>query len=367
MAHNLMEIGNNQHAHIYNALNGIPWHVLGTPLQGCFSLNDVLKTVPVMNMHVSKRQLSIKINGVYQLVDAWGIFRDDNDLMLASVGNQYTIIQVRDAFDFVDTLLENVNGAHYDTAGILYQGQQFFISASIPYSIAPDRAPDDKTHCYLMFTSSHDGSLSATTKLTTVRTVCANTLSLALNTTGFGTLKVKHSSGGQDKLNRAKKMITGMTQTVETLKEKFNKLANRKISKDQNMMIMDKLFGKDWQNSTQKKNQVEKIATLFSYNDGNAFPEIAGSAYSMLQSITNYVDHHRGIRKTDKVSNLSEDQIRTQNALFNGGDTLKQQALEVVLAATANSEQMPERHVYQSVDIPKKPIDSIDSIMSMVS
>ena len=367
MSHNLLhDSKTGRDGLVYNALRGLPWHGLGTAVDGCFTWREAMEKA-MLDFTVSKRQLSIEINGVYQLVNSWGIFRDDNDYFLGSVGNQYTVIQNEQAFDFVDTLLESVDGAHYDTAGVLYNGERIFVSATIPYSIAPDRAPDDKTNCYLMFETSHDGSMSATAKLTTVRVVCNNTLSAALNQQGFGTLKVRHSQGGQDKLDRAKRLYTGVTQSVETLKEKFNTLANRKISATQNTAIMDKLFGKDWKKSTTKCNQIERIATLFDSNDNNAFPEIKGSAYSMLQSITNWVDHERSVRKTDRLNGLDESQVRTQNAVFNGGDALKQQALEVVLAATKDSDAMPAvKHVYQSADV-NKTDNKLDSIMSMIA
>lgn len=354
---------------IYNNEKSIPWSTLGESVKGCFSVKEILEKVPAMGMQAEKRQLSVCINGVYQLVDAWGIFRTDNDIMLGAVGKQYTVIQIADAFNFVDNLLENIEGAHYDTAGLLYGGEQFFLSASIPYSIAPDRAPDDKTECYLFFTSSHDGSLSATTKLTGLRPVCSNTISMILNSKGHGTLKVRHSAGGHERLNKAQRLISGITQNVETLKVKFDKLAGRKINEENSTRIMNRLFGKDWKDSTQKRNQVENIAQLFDYNDGNAFPEIGGSAYAMLQSITNYVDHERGVRMTDRVKGLDEQQVRTQNALFNGGEQLKQQAIEIVLQETEKAEPMPElKRVFQSVDMtPKKDKTELDSIMDMVN
>lgn len=359
MSHNLNIAANGQASFMYNKKNGLPWHGLGTPVNGCTTWRDAIE-IARMDWTVSKRQLSIEIDGEYRLIDTYGIFRDDNNTFLGPVGNQYTCIQNEQAFDFVDTLLESVNGAHYDTVGVLYEGQRIFVSAVIPYSIAPDRAPDDKSHCYLMFETSHDGSLSATAKLTTVRVVCNNTLSMALNQKGFGTLKVRHSTGGQEKLEKAKTLMTGVTQSVDTLKEKFDILANRKLDKTHTTAIMNKLFGEKWAESTQKRNQVERIATLFDSNDDNAFPEIKGSAYNMLQSITNWVDHERSVRKTDKMKGLSESQVRSQNAVFNGGDAYKSDALEVVLAATADCAEMPAvKHVYQSVDVSKSNIDSI--------
>lgn len=369
MSHNLMVSSNGQYGFAYNRQNGLPWHNLGTPVNGAMTWREAMEKAG-LDWTVSKRQLHSLKNGVYLPVDAWGIFRDDNDYFLGSVGNQYTEIQNAQAFDFVDTLLEN-SDAHYDTAGALFNGERIFVSATIPYSIAPDRSPDDKTNCYLMFETSHDGSMAATAKLTTVRVVCNNTLSMALNSKGFGTLKVRHSQGGADKLNRAKQMFQGVVQSVESLKEKFNILAGRRIGATESTAIMDKLFGKDWKESTQKRNQVERIAALFDNNDNNAFPETKGSAYAMLQSFTNWVDHERSVRKTDRMNGLSIDQVRTQAAVFNGGDSLKTNAIDVILQATEGAAAMPTIQYYESAGIPSSAPDqnsgsSIDSIMSMV-
>jgi len=367
-----MERANGQHGFAFNRNNGLPWHNLGTPVDGAMTWREAMEKAG-LNWTVSKRQLfayseldEFGHDKSYMPVDAWGIFRDDNNCFLGSVGNQYTPIQNEHAFDFVDSLLEASDGAHYDTAGALFNGERIFVSATIPYSISPDRARDDKTNCYLLFETSHDGSMAATAKLTTVRVVCNNTLSAALRNSGFGTLKVRHSAGGTDKLNRAKRLFTGVQQSVESLREKFNILANRKINSTQSTAIMDSLFGKDWKESTQKRNQVERIAYLFDNNDNNAFPEIKGSAYAMLQSFTNWVDHDRSVRQTERMNGMSIDQVRTQAAVFNGGDALKQKAVEVILNETVGSDAMPEPTRYYETARTPEP-SAVDSILDMVN
>jgi phage/plasmid-like protein (TIGR03299 family) len=363
MSHNL-NYNNGRVSFAYNAKNGLPWHALGQSVEGAMTWREAMQKAG-LDYKVSKRQLSICINGIWQLVESYGIFRDDNDVFLGAVGDKYTTIQNEKAFDFVDSLLET-SGAHYDTAGALGNGERIFVSATIPYSLAPNRAPTDKTNCFLMFTTSHDGTLSATAKLTTVRVVCQNTLNMAMQNSAFGTLKIRHTESGNDRLDKAKTIFQGVTQTVESLKEKFNLLAERKPNREEIHGIMDKLFGKDWKESTQKKNQIEKIAFLFDNNDNGAFPEIKGSAYSLLQSVTNYVDHDRTIRRTDSTKNMSENAIRTQSALFGSGEEFKTEALEVILSATAHSNAMPEApKYYQAVSIPEKKTALMD-IMNMV-
>ena len=62
---------------------------------------------------------------------------------------------------------------------------------------------------------------------------------------------------------------------------------------------MDKLFPqrKDEKgekvDTTRRTNILRDILTLYDDNDGNAFPEQRGTAYNLLNSITNYVDHER--------------------------------------------------------------------------
>jgi phage/plasmid-like protein (TIGR03299 family) len=370
MSHNLASINGqtalffNQQNHNGNGKieNGVwkPWHNLGTAVDGALTWQDAMQKAG-LNWSVSKRQLSALVQGNYSPVDAWGIFRDDNDTFLGAVGDKYTTIQNQDAFDFVDTLLET-SGAHYDTAGALGNGERIFVSATIPYSIAPDRAPQDKTNCYLMFETSHDGSLSATAKLTTVRVICQNTLSQALSDAGMGSLKVRHTENGQGKLDRAKRMFTGVVQSVETLKKKFDLLSGKKPGKTEMRATFDRLFGHDWAESPVKRNQIERITSLWANNDNNAFPEIKGSAYALLQSVTNWVDHERTCRKTERMNHMSESAVRTQAAIFNGGDALKQTALEIILEETANCATMPTTQYFNA---PKS--SAIETILANVS
>jgi phage/plasmid-like protein (TIGR03299 family) len=367
MAHDLMKRADGKYALAYNAKNGLPWHGLGTPVNGAMTWQEAMAAAG-LDWSVSKRQLSVKLPGssLYTPVESWGIFRDDNNAFLGTVGAQYATIQNREAFDFVDSLLE-VSGAHYDTAGALFNGEQIFLSATIPYSISPDRAPNDTTNCYLMFTTSHDGSMAATAKLCTVRVVCDNTLNMALNGAGYGMVKVKHTETGTDKLQKAKRIFQGVQQSVETLKKKFDILSERKIDSKASNAIMNKLFGKDWQDSTTKRNQVEKIAAIFDNNDNGAFPEIKGSAYAMLQSVTNWVDHHRTVRQTERMTGLTPEQIRAQAAIFNGGAALKEKALEVIMSATNGADAMPAAPKYfESAGVPAAPKSDIDSILAMV-
>lgn len=367
MSHNLNYLNGRHSFFCASDRYGLPWHNLGQIVDQAQTWQNAIQLAQ-LNWTVSKRPLFSKISdGNYQEISSWGIFRDDNGIFLGSVGKVYEIIQNKEAFDFVDTLLEQQNGAHYETAGALGNGERIFVTARIPYDISPDRAKDDISNCFLLFETSHDGSISATAKLTTVRVVCNNTLNVALSTKGYGQLKVKHSESGHDKLDQAKKLITGIQQSVSQLKEKFNILAKRKVTQKINTQIMERLFGQDWKNGTRKVNQVEKIAKLFESNDGNKFPEIKGTAYNLLQAITNYSDHDRSVRSTEGKEQMTTEALQAESALFGSGETFKAKALEYILQETECSELLPDCPIVSPVATTASAKSNIDNILSQIA
>ena len=67
----------------------------------------------------------------------------------------------------------------YHTGGYLKNGEVIWLLARLPSDIRV--RGDDILETYLLFTNSHDGSVAIDIRLTTVRVVCQNTLSLALH------------------------------------------------------------------------------------------------------------------------------------------------------------------------------------------
>jgi phage/plasmid-related protein TIGR03299 len=340
---------------------GVPWHGLGQQVQDAQTWEQAQK-LSGLNWEVEKRPLFGFSDDKYNQVSAYGIFRADNHQFLGSVGDVYTPIQNAQAFDFVDTLLESIDGAHYESAGALGDGSRIWCLARVPYKIQI-AGTDDISDNYLLFETSHDGSLSATCKLTSVRVVCQNTLTMALNSAGTA-LKIRHSSSGTEKLEAAKKMMQGVQQSVESLSEKLNLLAKRKINPELSGKIMEGLFGKDWKDSTRKRNQVEEIARLYAKNDGNAFPETKGTAYNLLNAVTEYSDHYRNVRITDGKQGMTESQVRGESAVFGGtGEAMKTKALSYILE-TVEFEPEISTPIYSR---PYSNRAGVNSIMNMVA
>jgi phage/plasmid-like protein (TIGR03299 family) len=356
MSHDLNE-ENGTVSFFANSENGLPWHGLGQIVKGAKSWSEAMKLAN-MNWEVVKEPLIHPFTNE-QLPDVYGIFRTDNNVMLGTVGNVYYPIQNKESFQFVDSLLEAENGCHFDTAGVLGKGERIFCSAKVPFEIAPNRCPDDKTGAFLMFTNSHDGKTKASAKLTTIRVVCNNTLNMAMNDEGFGELTVKHSKRAVSQMEAAKKALQNTRMTVESLQKKFSILADRKLTSDSFSKCMESLWGSDWNESKRKKNVSVQVSELFQDNDGNAFPEVKGSAYNLLQAVTNYVDHYKTVKMTDNKSGMTEELVRTENAVFGANSDFKTQAIDKILNATQYCTEMPKKtSVVNSINL--------DNILNMV-
>ena len=351
----------NSHA-MFSAIGkrGAPWHGLGQQVIEAQSWKEAM-TLAGLDWTVSKHQLLSPIDS--SKIDAFGIFRDSDNAFMGAVGGVYTPIQNYQAFDFVDTLLESVEGAHYESAGALGNGSRIWCLARVPFGIQI-AGTEDKSENYVLFESSHDGTMSATCKLTSVRVVCQNTLTMALNSRGTD-VKIRHSTNGTSKLEAAKRMMTGVKQTVETLGEKLNELARRKMTPEITKGLMESIFGADWKDSTRKRNQVQEIAQLFHQNDHNAFPTIKGSAYNMLNAITEYTDHYRSVRITEDKQGMTESQVRGESAVFGGtGESMKEKALASILELTENA---PAMDMPLQIPTASSARNSVESILSMVA
>lgn len=320
------------------------WHRLGQRTADAQNWQAAMKLAG-LDWDVSKIQLLGALKGKPQPVESWGIFRKTDGAFLGAVGPSYTPIQNRTAFDFVDTLLEAQDGAHYESAGALGKGERIWTLARVPYDIKI-KGTDDKSLVYLLFTTAHDGSQAATCKLSTVRVVCMNTLNAALSGVGAA-MKIRHTKDAAVKMLQAQKAMTGVMQDAKQLEEKLNLLASRRLTKETMLTVLDRLFPKPVilagddaaagkvAAATRRDNVVLAVLKLFEKNDDNRIPEIRGTAYNLLNAVTEYTDHERQTRIL--TEGQTPEQARAVNSMFGTGADFKSDALDTILTHTADS------------------------------
>lgn len=137
--------------------------------------------------------------------------------------------------------------------------------------------------------------------------------------------------------------MQGVAQNVQTLQDKLNTLATRQMTTGTMTEVFEELFPKPKaaeQKSaasiaavvaatTRRQNILDEVIKLYELNDGNAFPQFRGTAYNLLNAVTEYTDH---VYRVD-----ADLKAHAESAMFGTGDTRKKEALEVILQATSGS------------------------------
>lgn len=344
-------------AEIFTA-NTPAWHGLGVTTKGTQKWQDAM-TLAGLDWAVEKRQLEY----AGKPVGAYGIFRADTDRFLGAVGTKYVPIQNRDVFLMMDALVEAADGAHYESAGALGVGERIWALLNLPDRFII-KGTKDEHKVYLLGANNHDGSGVNRYKLTATRVVCNNTITAALSTDLATELRIRHTSGAKEKLEMARKALVGVRSELKTLQEKLNFLNSRRVTPETVTTVLTRLFP-NIQTSVVQQNQAATVLLNFEDNDGDAFPTERGTAFSLVQAFTRWVDHQR----TARINTLrsTEAAARGENALFGSGEEFKDNVLCVVAEVAATMPAASAAGVRSATKMPGLKVDSdIDAMLSEV-
>lgn len=336
MSHNISQV--NGVSEVFVA--GKPaWHGLGVNVDKAQTWKQAVKLAH-LNWKVNKEFLFDKEG---KQLPAFGLFRSDTGEFINSVGNQFTPFQNEDCFSWVDTLLESKNGAHYVTAGALGKGEVVWCLAKLPEKIGI-KGTDDISENYLMFVDYRIQGKAAINKLTSTRVVCNNTLNIALRDKG-ALVRIRHNEDFQARLDNAKTVLEGIRGDIVTLDEKLNFLASKQMTKDTLTKYFEFVFP-NIKESTIQQNRAEKILELYESNDNNAIPEIRGSAFNLVNAVTNYIDHEASvtIRNQDGTGQLVQirEAKRAEAAMLGAGSEFKTETLNWIFDNVQMNPSMPK-------------------------
>jgi phage/plasmid-like protein (TIGR03299 family) len=325
------------------------WHALGT-VTGKYQTTDELLADRGLQYVVFKSQLH---DGLGRPVEAWGTFRwnladklagrKEAAQFLGAVGKDYAVIQHDEGFKSIDAVMRSADGAHYETAGVLGNGERVWALADLGFAA---KVGDDVQKGYLLFSTGHDGSMAHSYRLCFTRVVCQNTLGAALSERTKADLTIRHTKNAVARLTDARKALDSMGDDVKRVEDRLNFLAGRKLNREALGSILDRLFPKSRnddgaeRDTTRRSNILADVLKLYELNDGNAFPEQRGTAYNLLNAVTNYTDHLRS----------SKDDGRAESAMFGSGDALKCKAFDLIYDAARNMETVPRRSASVAVD-----------------
>lgn len=255
--------------------------------------------------------------------------REDDGAVLGIVSDDYKVVQNEEAFRFLDALIGS--DLHFETAGSLMNGKRVWVLARLPEWI---EIGGDDTAVFVYVANGHDGSMAVTASDSTVRIVCHNTLTWALNKSEHGehaarVYKFRHTGDLAVKFDEARKVM-GMTLNYA---KQFKALGDRLARVPMPTPTFERVLGKlipidpDVLGKIAIRNREikrEQILNLFHGRGkhGDTTGNSPGTKWCAANACAEHADWQRRYTKTtDQVGRSFED------------SAFKQQALDLIVAA----------------------------------
>lgn len=254
------------------------------------------------------------------------LYRSDNKEALSVVSQRYQVVQPQAVLEFYRDLTE-ISGFELETAGVLKGGKKFWALARTGQSTA--LKGNDQVNGYLLLATSCDGTLATTATPTTVRVVCNNTLTIAVNGASQA-IKVPHST--RFDAQAVKQQLGIAVAQWDGFMYRMRTLAERKVKSHEAMnyflrVLCDVQPGGSEVAGLANERALKKVQSLYDGQGRGAELEAAkGTAWGLLNAVTEYVDHERRARSAEN---------RMDSAWFGQGAVIKQRALDTALLLAA--------------------------------
>jgi phage/plasmid-like protein (TIGR03299 family) len=308
-----------------------PWHRLGSALP----LRQPIEVwAQKAGMDWSIRETPVRfitgesgaLGSIQTFLDHKVLYRSDTKAPLSVVSTKYQVVQPKEILEFYRDLTE-VSGFELETAGVLKQGRKLWALARTGKEAA--LKGKDVVRGYVLLATSCDGTLATTATPTTVRVVCQNTLAMALKTAA-GAIRVPHSTSFD--AQQVKKDLGIAVSQWDSFMYRMKMLAERKVRSHEAMKYFLKVLCQvdgqpDAHQRLVNERALNRVQELYdSQGKGAELSSTSGTAWGLLNAVTQYVDHERRARTQDH---------RLESAWFGQGAALKQRALEQALQMTS--------------------------------
>lgn len=334
MAHELSFAKNGEAEMAY--FGQVPWHGLGQEIPEGADIEEWVRLAHMdweihraaVNYPVMDESLNVEMKMV---PDRNVLYRSDNRQPLSIVSSSYKIVQPREVIEFYKDLA-GAAGLQLETAGVLFGGKRFWALANTGKMIdlkgetVDGRKIPDTVKGYLLLSTSCDGTLATSAQFTSIRVVCNNTLSIALNGTGGGKIRVPHNRVWNP--NEVKEQLGFIDSGWEHFRDNITKLSETYVTRDFAAKFLVDLYGDPELAVDQQSPAVaDKCAHIWNMfmgdGHGSHMESSYGTAFGLLNAVTETVDH---------FTSHHTDDARLNAAWFGSGGAIKNKAFSLALA-----------------------------------
>lgn len=234
MAHMLEMIGNTASM----AYAGeTPWHSLGAKVGNDLTPAEMMKAAQC-DWSVHEVESYVEFNGQKIPTGMKALVRDRDNKVLTQVGPNWKPVQNETAFEFFSDFVK-AGDLQMNTAGSLKEGKIVWALAKVNESFSLFNG--DKVDSYLLFSNPHEYGKSIDIRFTPIRTVCNNTLTLALNTKSDHFVRLNHRNEFDP--NEVKKVLGMADMKLTKYKEAAEALGSKQVTEQTMRQYFRDLLG----------------------------------------------------------------------------------------------------------------------------
>lgn len=305
-----------------------PWHGLGKMLVPQQPI-ETWKQQAGMDWQIEESEVRFitgnnSVGAINAFPEQKVLYRSDTKAPLAVVSKRFQVVQPGEILEFYRDLTA-CNGFELETAGVLRAGRKFWALARTGQSTT--LRGRDKVDGYLLLATSCDGTLATTAQFTSVRVVCNNTLQIALGDAS-GAIKVPHRS--QFDPDAVKRQLGITVSSWDGFVARMKALCERPVDPDSAEGLLRRVLtyaGGDGKPAVVNEQALANVRSLYEGGGrGALMTSSRGTAWGLLNSVTEYIDHHRRARSDDH---------RRDAAWFGQGAQIKQRAWDEVMRLVA--------------------------------
>jgi len=286
MAHEL-EIVNGQAQMAY--VGELPWHGLGTKVPADLTPEQFMTTAG-LDWEVNKEDMTtasgIVVPGKQALV------RSSDNKVLDVVGKGWNPVQNSEAFNFFDEYVR-AGDMEMHTAGSLKGGEIVWALAKTKESF--ELFNGDVTENYFLFTNPHKFGKSIDIRMTPIRVVCNNTLTLSLSKQSEQMVTVNHRTAFDP--DAVKEQMGIAREKMEQYKSMAEFLGGKRATGENVIQYFNEVFG------APAKEKVDNVIPFTSRNAKMAMEQLEtqpganfaeGSWWQAFNAVTYMTDHLQG-------------------------------------------------------------------------
>ena len=297
-----------------------PWHKLGQELEEGASIEQ-WQVAAGMDWSIERSPVRFNAQGNDQIYSGQSVlYRSDDNTPLSVVSNRYKPVQPKEVLEFFRDLVAE-NGFKIHTAGTLMGGKRMWALAET--GKFGEVCKGDGIGGFLLLSTSCDKTLATTARFTTVRVVCNNTLTAAVNR---DVNQVSFSHIQQFDHVAVKAQLGNAVESFGSFMEMAKHLQNAKLSAQEakdfvSFLVATSVQLADEEYDVTTNRAYKKILALFN-EEAKGIELVGHTKWGMVNAVTEYYDHFNPTRSDD---------ARLNSAWFGAGERAKNQALDLLL------------------------------------